>query len=137
MRGEADVEKFAEAMLNELRCNAHKGDYRAITPDVACHEAAYHLAKLALAATEGESFPEAVLEYAADVGNAAMQVAISCGALERRYLTDGHAEDRLAPWRYRLPFFKRRTRKLIESAFNSPVKARTATWKVVVRRLFR
>lgn len=89
-RGDKEIRIMAQAMTNELKTNAHKGDWSELDGGEGIHELIYHAVKLALAARGGHR--AAVLEYAADVANHAMFVADACGSLDPALLTDEHVE---------------------------------------------
>ena len=86
---EAPFEAFVQAMADELRANAHKGDRAAWLQDdpwVLVSEVLYHAAKLSYALRQyrqGDGPAERVLEFAADTANMAMMVADSAGVLLR------------------------------------------------------
>lgn len=132
-RGRDEVVRFSVAMLNELQVNAHKGDWRDVDHGTAAHEVLYHGVKLALAlgamrrvrdAGERAVVRQAVLEYAADCGNCAMMAAHAVGALDLAYLTQDHAEFRRgATWRWRLPWWKRVTRRIAHKLTRVPSRA--------------
>lgn len=79
---------FVQAMADELRANAHKGDragWLTMNEREAVSEVLYHAAKLAYAARKfkrGEETAQSVREFAADVANCALMVADVCGVLE-------------------------------------------------------
>ena len=127
-RGEPEVLTFGAAMMQELQNNSHKGDWADMPLGQGVHELFYHVAKLGLAAKEIGDHSEAVLEYAADVGNCAMFVADNYGALDTRNITVGHAESNHAPWRLKLPRTKARVRAFSESLLGEKVTPRTGNW---------
>lgn len=96
-RGQKQVDVFYDAMLHELKCNAHKGDW--LTDEVTdaprgnrqmVADLLYHAAKLYAAVMANER--PAALEYAADVGNCAWFVADKMQALDTALLTEGPVE---------------------------------------------
>lgn len=130
-RGEVETAVFREAMLNELACNAHKGPWTEIDTPTAVHEVLYHAVKLALALQANEEageYPEAVLEYAADVALGAMFAAHASGALDTHFIRGGHAEDYPAPWRRKLPGWKSRTRWLTREVLDSAPALNLRRW---------
>jgi hypothetical protein len=86
VRGDREIEVFAQAMRNELRANAHKGDWTGASLSELSFEVLYHAAKLELAIREGDK--KAILEFAADVGNGAMMVADVAEALDLSLASD-------------------------------------------------
>lgn len=97
---------YVEAMSHELKDNAHKGDWLTVDPEfdhieddlpptrLKPHELLgdllYHAAKLGMAMRSGDK--QAVLEYAADVGNCAWFCADSFEALDPALLHEGPIE---------------------------------------------
>lgn len=80
---------FIEAMADELRANATKGDrssWLTMSSRDAIAEVLYHAAKLAYAARQhlqGEGEMDRVREFAADVANCALMTADIHGALDK------------------------------------------------------
>ena len=79
-RGEDKVDEYAKAMQHELEANAHKGDWlldtdtgQPLDDETLVWELIYHLFKLIAAILKGNK--QAILHYAADVGNCAWFIA--------------------------------------------------------------
>jgi hypothetical protein len=87
---------FVQAMADELRANAHKGDragWLTMNRKEAVAEVLYHAAKLAYAAAHDD---DEILEFAADVANCALMVADVCDALTPHDQVHGEPRDPLA-----------------------------------------
>jgi hypothetical protein len=84
---DAPFAAFVQAMADELRANAHKGDragWLMMSEREAVSEVLYHAAKLAYAARKHRherTHGDDVLEFAADVANCALMVADVCRVL--------------------------------------------------------
>lgn len=85
---------FAHVMAWELRQNAHKGDWKDISPGDLVEDLLYHVGKLAVAADELDR--EAMLEYAADCANIALMVVDVTGALAVEHISPEGASRRYA-----------------------------------------
>lgn len=92
-RGVGEVAEYSAAMRHELAANAYKGDWLTDTDtgeplddELMLWELLYHAFKLAAAVTKGNR--EAILHYAADVGNHAWFIADKHGALDVALLAD-------------------------------------------------
>lgn len=64
------VEKFAQAMQQELDINSHKGDWRDMDLWKCLYELQHHVSKLTKALAEDN--PQLIREHSADCGNSAM-----------------------------------------------------------------
>lgn len=92
-RGVEQVVKYGQALLHELEANAHKGDWltdsetdKPLSDEHMLWELLYHASKLGAAMVKGNR--EAILHYAADVGNCAWFIADKYKALDVALLGD-------------------------------------------------
>lgn len=96
-RGDVQLQVFAESMAHELDSNAHKGNWledsdtgQPLTDEQLLHELLYHASKLATAMARGDK--QAILQYAADVGNCSWFIADKFEALDTALLTTSPIE---------------------------------------------